>query len=130
MPSLSNRGSTGEIGEAAAKTASNFGTVPMAVTIVSVVLLVLAIVAGMYKYNEKHSWKRADETEAKALAGNDADSPGNPEPTPPAASSPTSAQVAAEGGASERVMNSENTEKPEKPEKQNQKLRWFIGFEK
>ncbi|KAK7002184.1 hypothetical protein R3P38DRAFT_3215340 [Favolaschia claudopus] len=60
--SVSNRGSTGEIGEAAAKTASNFGTVPMAVTIVSVVLLVLAIVAAMYKYNEKHPWKGADET--------------------------------------------------------------------
>ncbi|KAK7026394.1 hypothetical protein R3P38DRAFT_3269353 [Favolaschia claudopus] len=122
---------TREIGEAAAKTASNFGTVPMAVTIVSVVLLVLAIVAAMYKYNKKHPWKGGDETEAKDrdVAGSDADSRSNhTESTPPPAS-PTSAQLAADRESSplETVINPEMSKKQEK---QDQKPRWFIGFEK
>ncbi|KAK7001560.1 hypothetical protein R3P38DRAFT_2796078 [Favolaschia claudopus] len=130
--SLLKRGSTGEIGEAAAKTASNFGTAPMAITIVSVVLLVVAIVAAMSKYNKKHPWKGADETGTKDLAGNDPDSLSNSDPAPQPAP-PTSAQVAADSegvngsSASETIIHPEASQKQDKPE---QKLRWFIGFEK
>ncbi|KAK6996832.1 hypothetical protein R3P38DRAFT_3287139 [Favolaschia claudopus] len=128
--SLLNRGSTGEIGEAAAETATNFGKVPMAVTIISVMLVLLMIVAAMHKYNKKHPWKGSDVTEAKDLAENDPDSSSNSEPSSQPAP-PTSAQVAADSkrgtSASETIINPEASQKPDKTE---QKLRWFIGFEK
>ncbi|KAK7038519.1 hypothetical protein R3P38DRAFT_3182616 [Favolaschia claudopus] len=73
---LINRFSAAEIREAAASTP---GMVSIAIAIVCVIGMVLLIVAGYRKY--KHNQK-ADETKAKDLVGNHADSPSNPEPSP------------------------------------------------